>query len=101
MPFEGFERQRPEVTAPQRHPLTLEALAEWLEKQPPAQPYNYTSVTTCMLAQYHQACGLGFGPWRLFTSRVRRQMEFQVAADHPRTMGAALARCRNLIAKRT
>jgi hypothetical protein len=41
-----------------RHPITLEAFADWLERQPAERAYNYTDPYACPIAQYLQAQGV-------------------------------------------
>ena len=43
-----------------RNPLSLEAFADWLEKQPGEKKYKYISATQCLICQYFNAIGLDF-----------------------------------------
>lgn len=44
-----------------KNPLTLEAFAEWLEKQPQDMRYDPLDHRVCLLARYYKACG--FEDW--------------------------------------
>lgn len=41
-----------------RHPLSLEAFADWCEKQPADKEYNFNNCRTCAVAQYANSLGL-------------------------------------------
>lgn len=99
-------------TAPRPAWDTLEALAAWLETKNPDETYPFWNNLGCLFAQYGQSVGLtrrnawiiasdaifdrlGLGFWR------RSFMFDRIAARHPRTFSAALARCRAEIARRS
>lgn len=91
-----------------RHPLTLEAFAEWLEKQPPMQEYNFIDSQGCAIFQYLQSsgfkpAGVGGGYWRTDTEvfpfdEHLLKMEDAVQTYGERTFGAAARRARELLA---
>lgn len=72
--------------------LSIEAFADWCEKQPPEKGYVYADVCNCACGQYAQSLGLNH--WSPFDS------EFWFAADNEaswtdeRTFGALAARLR-------
>lgn len=41
-----------------RNPLTIEAFAEWAEKKPANETYDYCSSEACAAAQYLQSLGV-------------------------------------------
>lgn len=68
--------------------LTLEAFADWCEKQPVGKVYPYTDVKNCACSQYAKSLGVkvAFGSFWY-------KAEF-IAAKHPRTFGALAGRLR-------
>lgn len=89
-----------------KNPLTLEAFAEWLEKQPQDMEYDGIDPGSCILARYYQACG--FADWFDRSFRADCTCELSKAAfgfvtDCPDgfTVAHALRRARALIARDT
>ena len=72
--------------------LTIEAFADWCEKQPAEKEYKYTAPRVCACGQY--ASWLGWkGSW------LTSETQFWAAADDfaiepPHTFGALAARLR-------
>ncbi|TPN03837.1 hypothetical protein FJ973_29790 [Mesorhizobium sp. B2-1-3] len=70
--------------------LTIEAFADWCEKQPAERKYPFMSMDDCACAQYAKA--LGIGNW-VSASTFWRVAE-DIALDRPWTFGALAARLR-------
>lgn len=86
-----------------RHPLSLEAFAEWLTTMPADQWYDYCDPWNCAVAQYRQFLGVpvavhydgaaldGGGP--SMDPRVMEVVHHENGSKE-RTFGAALERAR-------
>lgn len=106
MPLDQRGFALPEVTAPQRDPMTLEALRDWLERQPARKRYCYGDRGRCLAAQYCGQIGVKYKVARLWDHDEELDSTFEqhlerIAVQHPQTFGAAYERCLTLIAKRT
>ena len=88
-----------------RNPITIEAFAEWCERQPPHAGYYYGDVKGCAFCQYLKSIGIsspivgGAGwtpscgsPSRSFPTHLARAL-----AVTPYTYGALASRLRNAI----
>lgn len=76
-------------------PFTLEALIAWLEKQVPAETYNYVKPRTCLIGQF---TGVS-----LLSDEVDERCfvgAHSIAYDGEWTFGAALDRARAALASR-
>jgi hypothetical protein len=71
--------------------LTLEAFADWCEKQPADLAYDYMDLENCAVAQYARSLGTK-SPF-ITHSRFWSNSE-SLAALSPRTFGALAARLR-------
>lgn len=87
----------------EQNPLSLDALIAWLEKKPAGRKYCYTSIGHCLFAQYftdagfkNVICGPGLVQHEHSKVVVFPRGWAEVAVEHPRTFGAALARAREL-----
>lgn len=86
------------------HPVSLEGLITWLEKQNPDTRYNYTSNSDCLLSRYFRSCGYlrvrcyldGFHYSLIFFKNIPEEMNY-VAGDYGWTYGAALDRARRVV----
>ena len=92
------------------HPLSTQALVQWLEKQDPKGKYNYENCAACLCAQYFKSkwykdawvgvTGFSYAPrMRPFARRRHKPLPNgwrDVAAKRPHTFGAALKRARKL-----
>lgn len=84
-----------------RNPLTLEAFADWCEKQPPETAYNYSNSKECAVTTYLKSLGLpclssAMGYWRDY-DRVKHDLNGNFdhsASPLPRTFGALAQRLR-------
>lgn len=78
-----------------RNPLSIEAFADWLEKQPPEGEYDYCSFSRCAISQYCR--WLGFKDvWT--SARIGFELAHHAVVDcDPQTFGAAAARAREAI----
>lgn len=80
----------------QPDPFSLESLIAWLEKQNPVTPYDWNDCRLCLVGRYLTAHGLGdFDYFRFENGELR----IAVAAEEPRTFGAALKRARAIAAR--
>jgi hypothetical protein len=83
-------------------PFKLETLIAWLEKQPAAGEYEYTSSTGCALCQYFRAQGInvrtldicGFSVVGSYTEHSYPRAFAEATRSLPWTYGAALERAR-------
>lgn len=90
-------------------PFTLEALAAWLETKPAKKTYIYFIQSDCLLEQYFKHANVPFdliGGSFYFPSYGASPEQLPkgfpyIAAEHPHTFGAALARTRAEIARRS
>jgi hypothetical protein len=83
-------------------PYTLDGLIGWLEKQPSHLIYCYTSVGSCLLAQFFRAQGytqINLNPYWFWHGPDSTKQEYpaafnEIALGEPRTYGSALERAR-------
>ena len=87
--------------------FSLESLITWLEKQPAAGAYDYSSTKNCLLCQYFRACGIvvdGAGADYVRSSFDEADYHHhnfnEIAVSGEWTFGAALNRARLAIAER-
>lgn len=87
-----------------KNPLTIEAFAEWAEKQPADKTYEYIDSTRCACFQYSAAIGMdtsqAIPAWRqdLYDGSAFWHRVDDAAAETPYTFGALAARLRALSA---
>lgn len=83
--------------------MSVRSLIAWLERQPADKEYCYLDHGHCLIGDYLRSCGFsdiwvgGFTYRHSGTAGERRRLPdaFEdVAADFPRTYGAALERAR-------
>jgi len=85
--------------------MSMEGLVNWLEQQPASRKYEYYDHRNCLVAQYLKAHGYedpfvySMGRWQ-----DNKGMDWSfpgefdgIAADCPRTFGAALKRAKALL----
>lgn len=81
----------------------LSGLIAWLDGQEPEKEYCYHSSGSCLMAQYYQSLGyanaLAGGDFIYLDQHSIKQTKFpsafaDIAANYPRTFGAALLRAR-------
>ncbi len=87
-------------------PLSLEAFADWAEKQPSTECYDYDSPSRCATAQYLQSLGfedvkLGHIMWSATGTGLRYLPEgFMMAARYGiQTFGELAKRLRTVAAR--
>ena len=87
-----------------KNPLTIEAFADWLEKQPPEKEYDYSNCRGCLVFQYLTAVGIPITSTGSTTFSTNDGQEHIlpyeldiVAARHPHTFGKAAIRARRPI----
>jgi hypothetical protein len=85
-------------------PFSLESLIAWLEKQPADATYDYCISSSCLIAQYLQACGVEeFDIESPMLSERPEIQDFGRIANGGQpvdTFGAALDRARKMLAQR-
>lgn len=95
-----YDPQWETTVAPVAKPdiYALPTLIAWLERQPPEQTYKYYNCAgACLLDLYRVAHGLGVSSSDEYCYLAKKTgWGRDIAADHPRTFGAALARARAL-----
>ena len=80
----------------------LDDLIAWLERQDPAQTYNYGNSTMCLAAQYNDSlCRIYEIPFPFFQAfgNFDKQLE-KIALHGWSTFGAALQRAKRMRASR-
>lgn len=81
-----------------RSPLSLEAFADWCEKQPANETYNFWSTYTpgCAVIQYLRTLGLGRSDYPRFSSTTGAG---EYAGNGTQTFGALAHRLRLALAQ--
>lgn len=79
-----------------KNPLTLEAFAEWAERQPADKVYDYRDCAVCACGQYAASLGIS-KDW--LTGELTGESEFWVEANYqayhePHNFGALAKRLR-------
>lgn len=86
-------------------PLSLDSLIAWLEKQPAGRMYEYTDEQECALGQWLKSIdperrpgspGTGCYVYIVNSNVVDLEKFDAIAIGHPRTLGAALNRAREM-----
>lgn len=77
-----------------RDPLSIEAFADWCDKQPADKAYSFTCVP-CAVEQYADSLGIGRDTiWGHSLGSFWCQSNI-IAADYPHTFGALAQRLRS------
>lgn len=75
-----------------RHPLSLEAFADWCDKQPEGSKYNYLSMCgDCALDSYAKSLGIGSPYVEGFNKASQFWNDADLAASRPGRTYASLA----------
>ena len=81
-----------------RSPFTLEALADWLERQPPEKEYDWFDCANCALGQYARSLGLTYEElpltFRYDGNGVTTSLDL---LEEVETFGKAAARARKVL----
>lgn len=80
-----------------RHPISIEAFAEWCERKPADEEYEWVNVRTCAIKQYAKFLGgnVHENYMAVACMPVGRFDGEYMALMRPHTFGALAARLRN------
>ena len=73
--------------------LSLEAFADWCEKQPADRTYTYANKENCACGQY--ADSLGLSDWSIWNSKFWYEADSVALLTGERTFGALASRLRS------